>query len=144
MIYLGVNILENQFNIVALDDAFCFIEKNSFEFKQTDKIKPWVTLLKTNCHELTKWYFDELEFNKKTFPKDAVKQFDKLHKIYLVNHRKLIETVNLFYRFSLYQFNLATKMDTTFVLAAADKIIDDKFVRYYLDDYMKSLFDLPF
>jgi predicted RNA-binding protein len=140
MIYLGVNIFDDQFNIVALDDDFNFLAKRSFKFNHVHRIYTWVTILKTDYHELTKWFFDELEFNQNCFPKNAIKQFDKLHKVYMVNHRKLVEIANIFSSYTLFQLNRAIKADMTFCLAAAEKIIDQKFIQYYLDDYMYSLF----
>jgi len=143
MIYLGVTISYDYFHIVALDNEFNFLAKHNVKFKHAYHITTWINLLKSDSCELTKWYFDELDFNYKTYPQNAIKKFDRLHKIYLVNHRKLIETSNIFSCYACYQYKKATNVDTAFVLAAAEKIIDHNFIHYYSDDYMDSLFKMP-
>lgn len=144
MIYLGVNMINNQFKIVALDDNFNFLAKKAFRFNNAYDVNIWIRMLKTESSELTKWYFDELEFSNKACPKRAIKKFDRLHKIFLVNHRKLIETTSVFECYAAYKFKKIFNVDTTFVLAAAEKIIDDRFRRRYVDDYMYSMFKIPF
>lgn len=144
MIYLGVNILENSFKIVALSEHFQFIGKAVFDFDEVHNIKPWVGQLKTDSHELTKWYFDQLEFMENKFPVDSHQQFDKLHKIYLVNHRKLIEIINFFSMYTLYQFQGTVIPETTFFLAAAEKIIQNEYICCYQNDFMKTIISLPF
>ena len=60
MIYVGVKLFRNGFNIVVLSQGFAIIGKRYFTIQQFDKLNPWLNSLKLQSDEQARWFFEDL------------------------------------------------------------------------------------
>jgi hypothetical protein len=134
MIYFGVQLLPQAFNIVAVSEGFAQLDQRLFTVEQYDDIEPWSQALKIEPQEPAKWFFDESEFNNPDYPALLFDSLDKSNTIYLVNHRILANVVQFFYEWIAREFDFAPRPETAFFLASAIRIVDAKQMKLFIPD----------
>lgn len=134
MIYFGVQVLPQAFNIVAVSDGFARLDQRLFTVEQYDNIQPWSHALKIDPKEPAKWFFDETEFNNPDYPALLFDSLDNSNTIYLVNHRILANVVQFFYEWIAREFDFAPRPENAFFLASAIRIVDAKQMKLYIPD----------
>jgi hypothetical protein len=134
MIYFGVQLLPQAFNIVALSEGFARLDQRFFTVEQYDDIEPWSDALKIDPQEPAKWFFDETEFNNPDYPALLFDSLDKGNAISLVNHRKLANVVQFFYEWIAREFDFAPRPEIAFFLASAIRIFDAEQMKQFIPD----------
>ena len=134
MIYLGVQLLPQAFNIIALSEGFALLDQRLFTVEQFDNIEPWSNALKIDPHEPAKWFFDEAEFNNPDHPALLFESLNPANDIYLVNHRKLANAAQFFYEWIAREFDFAPRPEKAFFLASAIRIIDVQQMKKFIPD----------
>ncbi len=134
MIYFGVQLLPQAFNIVAVSEGFAQLDQRLFTVEQYDNIKPWCDALKIDPQEPAKWFFDEAEFNNPDYPALLFDSLGKHNAIYLVNHRKLANVVQFFYEWIAREFDFAPRPETASFLASAIRIVDANQMKLFIPD----------
>ena len=134
MIYLGVQLLPQAFNIIALSEGFALLDQRCFTVEKYDDVEPWSDTLKIYPHEPAKWFFDEAEFNNPDHPALLFESLNTANQLYLVNHRKLANVIQFFYEWIAREFDFAPRPEKAFFLASAIRIIDDKQMKQFIPD----------
>jgi hypothetical protein len=134
MIYLGVQLLPQAFNIIALSEGFALLDQRLFTVEQFDNIEPWSNALKIDPHEPAKWFFDETEFNNPDYPALLFDSLNSANNIYLVNHRKLANILQFFYEWIAREFDFAPRPEKAFFLAATIRIFDEQQIKQFIPD----------
>jgi hypothetical protein len=134
MIYFGVQLLPQAFNIVAVSEGFARLDQRFFTVEQYDNIEPWSDALKIDPQEPAKWFFDETEFNNPDYPALLFDSLDKGNAIYLVDHRNLTNVAQFFYEWIAREFDFAPRPETAFFLASAIRIVDAKQMKLFIPD----------
>lgn len=134
MIYFGVQLLPQAFNIIALSEGFALLDHRFFTVEQYDNIEPWSDTLKIDPQEPAKWFFDETEFNNPDYPALLFESLNPANDIYLVNHRKLANVVQFFYEWIAREFDFAPRPETAFFLAATIRIFDAEQIKQFSPD----------
>ena len=124
MIYLGVQLLPQAFNIIALSEGFALLDQRLFTVEQYENIEPWGNALKIDPHEPAKWFFDETEFNNPDYPALLFESLNPANNIYLVNQRKLADIAQFFYEWIAREFDFAPRPEKAFFLASAIRVFD--------------------
>ena len=132
MIYFGVQLLPQAFNIIALSEGFALLDQRCFTVEQYDNIEPWSNSLKIDPHEPAKWFFDETEFNNPDYPALLFDSLNPANDIYLVNHRQLANVVQFFYEWIAREFDFAPRPEKAFFLAATIRIIDAEQIKQFI------------
>ena len=134
MIYFGVQLLPQAFNIIALSEGFALLDQRLFTVEQFDNIEPWSNALKIDPHEPAKWFFDETEFNNPDYPALLFDSLNSANNIYLVNHRKLANILQFFYEWIAREFDFAPRPEKAFFLAATIRIFDEQQIKQFIPD----------
>ena len=134
MIYFGVQLLPQAFNIIALSEGFALLDQRLFTVEQYDNIEPWSNALKIDSHEPAKWFFDETEFNNPDYPALLFDSLNSANNIYLVNHRKLANILQFFYEWIARDFDFAPRPEKAFFLAATIRIFDEQQIKQFVPD----------
>jgi hypothetical protein len=138
MIYLGVDILPDKFNITALSDEYIFIDSRVFNYSRLHKVDQWIDDCKDIFDKNVKWFFDEHQFRKCKTAKRA-KFTAYADDFFLVDHHQLIKIIKFMYDY-MFHANCIIPMDKAFFLASAQRLIDDSFISFY----NTNIDDLPF
>jgi hypothetical protein len=134
MIYLGVQLLPQACNIIALSEGFALLDQRLFTVEQYDNIEPWSNALKIDPHEPAKWFFDETEFNNPDYPALLFESLNSANQLYLVNHRKLANILQFFYEWIAREFDFAPRPEKAFFLAATIRIFDEQQIKQFIPD----------
>lgn len=134
MIYFGVQLLPQAFNIIALSEGFALLDQRFFNVEKYDDVEPWSDALKIDRHEPAKWFFDETEFNNPDYPALLFESLNQANDIYLVNHRKLANVVQFFYEWIAREFDFAPRPEKAFFLASAIRIVDAQQMKQFIPD----------
>lgn len=134
MIYFGVQLLPQAFNIIALSEGFALLDQRLFTVEQYDHIESWSNSLKIDPHEPAKWFFDETEFNNPDYPALLFDSLNSANNIYLVNHRKLANILQFFYEWIAREFDFAPRPEKAFFLAATIRIFDEQQIKQFIPD----------
>lgn len=134
MIYFGVQLLPQAFNIIALSEGFALLDQRLFTVEQYDHIESWSNSLKIDPHEPAKWFFDETEFNNPDYPALLFDSLNSANNIYLVNHRKLANILQFFYEWIAREFDFAPRPAKAFFLAATIRIFDEQQIKQFIPD----------
>jgi hypothetical protein len=134
MIYFGVQLLPQAFNIIALSEGFALLDQRLFTVEQYDNIEPWSDTLKIDPHEPAKWFFDETEFNNPDYPALLFESLNSANQLYLVNHRKLANVIQFFYEWIAREFDFAPRPEKAFFLASAIRIVDAQQMKQFIPD----------
>ena len=134
MIYFGVQLLPQAFNIIALSEGFALLDQRLFTVEQYDNIESWSNSLKIDYHEPAKWFFDETEFNNPDYPALLFDSLNSANNIYLVNHRKLANILQFFYEWIACEFDFAPRPEKAFFLAATIRIFDEQQIKQFVPD----------
>ena len=134
MIYFGVQLLPQAFNIIALSEGFALLDQRLFTVEQYDNIESWSNSLKIDYHEPAKWFFDETEFNNPDYPALLFDSLNSANNIYLVNHRKLANILQFFYEWIAREFDFAPRPEKAFFLAATIRIFDEQQIKQFVPD----------
>jgi hypothetical protein len=134
MIYFGVQLLPQAFNIIALSEGFALLDQRLFTVEQYDNIESWSNSLKIDYHEPAKWFFDETEFNNPDYPALLFDSLNSANNIYLVNHRKLANILQFFYEWIARDFDFAPRPEKAFFLAATIRIFDEQQIKQFVPD----------
>lgn len=139
MIYLGFNLYDaHSIDITALDDNFIFIgEKSIYTFYQEDsnEFQKWFKSISLYDDEEVLCFFCERQFlsldiNYFSFiPQNA--------SVYLVKDRLIQNLYKLFHGFYSSKGCYSTSISIPFLLAVAEKLIDEKFI--YLFNFRKNV-----
>ena len=132
MIYFGVQLLPQAFNIIALSEGFALLDQRFFTVEQYDNIEPWSNSLKIDPYEPAKWFFDETEFNNPDYPALLFDSLNPANDIYLVNHRTLANVVQFFYEWIAREFDFAPRPEKAFFLASAIRIFDAEQIKQFI------------
>lgn len=132
MIYFGVQLLPQAFNIIALSEGFATLDQRLFTVEQYDNIEPWSNALKIDPHEPAKWFFDETEFNNPDYPALLFDSLNSANNIYLVNHRKLANILQFFYEWIAREFDFAPRPEKAFFQAATIRIFDEQQIKQFI------------
>jgi len=124
MIYFGVQLLPQAFNIIALSEGFALLDQHCFTVDQYENLQPWSNQLKIDPQEAARWFFDETEFNNPDYPALLFESLNQSNHIYLVNHRKLADVAQFFYEWIAREFDFAPRPEKAFFLASALRIFD--------------------
>ena len=134
MIYFGVQLLPQAFNIIALSEGFALLDQRLFTVEQYDNIEPWSNALKIDPHEPAKWFFDETEFNNPDYPALLFDSLNLANNFYLVNHRKLANILQFFYEWTAREFDFAPRPEKAFFLAATIRIFDEQQIKQFIPE----------
>jgi hypothetical protein len=134
MIYFGVHLLPQAFNIIALSEGFALLDQRFFTVEQYDNIQSWSNSLKIDPHEPAKWFFDETEFNNPDYPALLFDSLNPANHIYLVNHRTLANVVQFFYEWIAREFDFAPRPEKAFFLAATIRIFEAEQIKLFIPD----------
>ena len=134
MIYFGVQLLPQAFNIIALSEGFALLDQRCFNVDEYDIIEPWSNSLKIDPQEPAKWFFDETKFNNPDYPALLFESLNPANDIYLVNHRKLANVVQFFYEWIAREFDFAPRPETAFFLAATIRLFDNEQIKQFTPD----------
>ena len=146
MILLGIQLLPNAFKMTALSSNFAPLISGDFAADECCILDTWLEKLKVEAEEPMTWFFDEFEFNDPTLPGKMFQLVDNCHTIYLVNHRKLTELVQLIHDWSGYHCyhqrrtnylatSIPPRAEISFFLASAKKVFnDDHLTLFQWDD----------
>jgi hypothetical protein len=137
MIYLGVDISQEQFKIAVLATDFTLIDRRNFRVYRLNKIDPWIDLCKDMFDKNVKWFFDEKQFYRcKIARQGTFTAYD--NEFYLINHQQLMKITKFIYDY-MFQLDCIMPVDRPFLLASASRVIDDSFIKIFFPDG-----DLPF
>lgn len=134
MIYFGVQLLPQAFNIIALSEGFALLDQQCFTVDEYDNIEPWSDALKIDPQEPAKWFFDETEFNNPDYPALLVDSLNPANNIYLVNHRTLANIVQFFYEWIAREFDFAPRPEQPLFLASTIRIVDANQIKQFIPD----------
>lgn len=134
MIYFGVQILHQTFQIVALSQGFALIDQRCFSVEDYDQIEPWSDSLKIDPHESAQWFFDEQEFNNSDNHGFIFESLDPCNSIHLINHRNLSNVVQFFREWIAREVDFAPRPETAFFLASAIRIFDAQQIKHLIPD----------
>jgi len=134
MIYFGVQLLPQAFNVVALSEGFARLDQRFFTVEQYDNVEPWSNALKIDPHEPAKWFFDETEFNNPDYPALLFQSLNPANHIYLVNHRNLANAVQFFYEWIAQEFDFASRPEKAFFLASTIRIFEAEQIKLFIPD----------
>jgi hypothetical protein len=134
MIYFGVQLLPQAFNIIVLSEGFALLDQRCFTVDEYDQIQPWSEALKIDPEEPALWFFDETEFNNPDYPALLFESLDQANDIYLVNHRKLVNAVQFCYEWSAREFDFAPRPEKALFLASAIRIFDAEQLKPFIPD----------
>ncbi len=134
MIYFGVQLLPQAFNIIALSEGFARLDQRLFTVEQYDNIESWSNSLKIDPHEPAKWFFDETEFNNPDYPALLFDSLNSANNIYLVNHRKLANILQFFYEWIAREFDFASRPEKAFFLASTIRIFEAEHIKLFIPD----------
>jgi len=136
MIYLGIQLLPKAFKMTALSSNFAPLASGYFAADDCCILDTRLEQLKLEADEPITWFFDEFEFNDPTLPGKMFQLVDNCNTIYLVNHRKLTDLVQLIHDWNGYHFNpkdptnhdstpIPARAEISFFLASAKKVFND-------------------
>jgi len=136
MIFLGIQLFPNAFKMTALSSNFALLTNGCFAADNCCILDTQLEKLKLEADEPITWFFDEFEFNDPKLPGKFFQLVDHCKTIYLVNHRKLTDLVQLIHDWNGYQFNpkaatnhnltrIPARPDISFFLASAKKVFND-------------------
>jgi len=142
MIFLGIQLFPNAFKMTALSSNFAPLTSGCFAADNCCILDTQLEKLKLEADEPITWFFDEFEFHDPTLPAKMFQLVDHCHTIYLVNHRKLTELVQLIHDWNGLLFNpkaptnhdatpSPARPDISFVLASAKKVFDDDHLTFF-------------
>lgn len=130
MIYYGVDLHYNSLEIVVLSEGFAHLESKYFNVDEYYKLINWVDSYKLKPNEICYWFFDDFDFNKSDHHLSLLSSYDENNKIYLVNHRKLINIIKFFSEWTkekeeYYMMNL----NKSFLLASSIRLFDSEYIK---------------
>ncbi len=135
MIYCGVQLFVESFQIVALSEAFAIIDQRNFPADQHDNAKPWLESLKTRPDEKVQWFFDEQNISAYKHTAITLTWIMDGNETFVIDHRKLANLMQFFYEWMAQEATFFPAPDQAWILASAVRLFDDSQRRpYYIDD----------
>ena len=125
MIYYGIDLHHDSLEIAALSEGFAHLESKYFTCDEFHKLHNWADSFKFKPDEICYWFFDDFEFNKYDHPLSLFPYYDTNNKIYLVNHRKLLNLIQFFYEWSIEKEEYyILDLNNAFLLASSVRLFD--------------------
>lgn len=130
MIYYGVDLHYDSLEIAALSEGFAHLDSKYFTCDEYHKFYRWADSFKFKPDEISYWFFDEFDFNKSDHLLSLFSYYDENNKIYLVNHRKLLNIIQFFYEWSKEQKEYyLMDINKAFLLASSARLFDFEYMK---------------
>ena len=140
MIYIGISLNKNHFHALAMAGGFEPVGQFSCNNNHHRKCLAWIKNLSMDLNENIIAFIDEVEFSQfKLYYKHIFFNEHLLHKIYLVNHRRLSKLTSFLMGYHVYAVKSTPPVDKTFILACSLKIFSKNDLYLWIPED-----DLPF